>query len=978
MLKKFLAVFMAVSMLAAILPVGAMAAEYYNDSDITSDILSIVAQETYEMSFTTYSTVTENSLSMIPSASLSNDPVAAVQRAVVYKVPLPAVPQGKILTMAEFRATSISTGSSVRPLEYAYKLPVDLPVTTLTVAQAAAYINPNSFGTGSYYLGTYMPDASCGKSNIYRNRYDIKSYINECIANGQEFFYIALTRESGAARACQHSSSTAYWKPKLYYTLADAPALKLETSSPADGAENAAYGSDISMTFDFTNEIDSAIACVNDVQKEVTVTDDFVSVKCDLTADTAYTVNITATDIYNQQLTKTIHFKTSRDMSTPTLSVNSSYTIKDGDAYINTTSDSVSPQISLANNGAVFYKLELPSVLSSQYLSVYTLCIGLDSCDDANSIKAYALASDMGSYDNLYIIDDADLAENAGKINVSDILNDHDANSAGMVTVDGDNLIIELTALANQRIKSGSVDMTIALTSDSAKAQYCMDNAQINAVIENDPKFRLYDAQTEVYGCELLSAQFGIYTDLSGEYVAILDDGGNEVDSAAFAYNGFTNKIELCQKVLLEENASYDIVIKQGAADSFSNTASENIIVTSFVTEKYVPLSEEGRAQLWRDLVASSDAKFIQNKWSLCVQCFDFKTDALSSVSDYIDVLAQRIASHPDRATYAANYPEYNKSNAASLCAFYDNIAVELITEIKLLKEISSVSHMNQISKIITSDGNAALLGITEHVASYKSLYSTDSVDTAIMGGTYREAKDFRAVFVPALNLALENNHKPSTDVVLGDKKRPSSSSSFAGSTVIGNLTPQDTQTHAENKITFSDIGGYDWAKAQIEYLCSKGIVSGRGDGEFAPADKITRAEFITIIVNALGIKNSSAQCSFDDVSQGDWFHSYVASGVENGIIMGSGASFMPNAQITRQDMAVIAARACAKLGKPLEGNATFTDADMISDYAKAAVSALAGSGVIAGFPDGSFAPGENLTRAQAAVVIYNIISKIM
>lgn len=978
MLKKFLAVFMAVSMLAAILPVGVMAAGYYDDSDITSDVSSIVAQETYEMSFATYTGVTADSISFKPSASLSNDPVAAVQRAVVYKVPLPTVPEGKILSTAEFRATSTSTGSSVRPLEYAYKLPADLNVSTLTVSQAASYINPNSFGTGAYYLGTYMADDSCGKSNIYRNRYDVKSYIKECIANGQQFFYIALTRASGAARASQHTVSTAYWKPKLYYTLDEAPALALEESSPLDGAEDVAHGSDVEMTFDFNNEIDSAIACVNDVSKAVTVEDDSVSVICDLTEFTHYTVTITVTDIYNQKLTKTISFKTARDTVLPSLTVNSSYTVKDGDAYINNPSASVSPQISLANNGAAFYKLGLPSVVSGQYLSSYTLSVQLSSSDDANAIKAYALPSDIGSYDNLYIINDADLAANSDKIDVSDILNNYAANSAGMVSIDGDNLTIELTALANQRIKSGSSAMTIALASESAKAEYCMDNAHIGAVIENNPQMRLYGVGAEVYGCELLSAEFGIYTDLSGEYVAIVDDGGNEADSAAFAYNGFTNKIELCQKLLLKENTSYDIVIKQGATDSFGNVASENIIVTTFVTEKHIPLSDEERAQLWRDLVASSDAKFIQSKWSLCEQCFGFKTDSLSSVSDYMDILAQRIASHPERATYAANYPEYTKSNAASLCAYYDSIAAELAKEIRLLKEIASVSHMNQISKIITSDGNAALLGITEHIASYKSLYSTDSVDTAIMGGTYREAKDFRAVFVPALNLALENNHKPSTDVVLGDKKRPSSSSSFAGSSVIGNLTPADPQAPAEDKIAFSDIGDYAWAKTQIEYLCSKGIVSGRGDGEFAPADKITRAEFITMIVNTLGINNTSSQCSFDDVSKNDWFHSYVASGVENGIIMGNGASFMPNAQITRQDMAVIVARACAKLGKPLSGNATFADADQIADYAKDAVNALSSSGVVSGFPDGSFAPCDNLTRAQAAVVIYNIISKIM
>lgn len=310
MIKKLLAVLMAVSMIAAILPVSVMAEGYYDDSDMVG-VESIVATETYEMSYATYSTVTADSLSMIPSASLSNDPVANTQRAVVYKVPLPVIPQGKILATAEFRATSTSGSTSARPLDHAYKLPDDLAIGTLTVGQAASYINASAFGTGSYYIGGYIADASCANGKLYRNRYDVKSYINECIANEQEYFYIALTRESYTVRASMHSVSTSYWQPKLFYTLSDVSDLTYDGCS-LDG-RNDVYPIG-SAKFEFSNVLQSATATINGVevaQSKITIAGSSVSVDYgDLGLSANCTISVTATDTYSQTVSATISFTT--------------------------------------------------------------------------------------------------------------------------------------------------------------------------------------------------------------------------------------------------------------------------------------------------------------------------------------------------------------------------------------------------------------------------------------------------------------------------------------------------------------------------------------------------------------------------------------------------------------------------------------------------------------------------------------------
>ena len=53
-----------------------------------------------------------------------------------------------------------------------------------------------------------------------------------------------------------------------------------------------------------------------------------------------------------------------------------------------------------------------------------------------------------------------------------------------------------------------------------------------------------------------------------------------------------------------------------------------------------------------------------------------------------------------------------------------------------------------------------------------------------------------------------------------------------------------------------------------------------------------------------------------------------------------------------------------------------FSDSESISDYAKDAVSALAGAKVINGYENGSFAPHDNCTRAQLAKMLFGIINR--
>ena len=137
----------------------------------------------------------------------------------------------------------------------------------------------------------------------------------------------------------------------------------------------------------------------------------------------------------------------------------------------------------------------------------------------------------------------------------------------------------------------------------------------------------------------------------------------------------------------------------------------------------------------------------------------------------------------------------------------------------------------------------------------------------------------------------------------------------------------------------------------------------------------MTREEFVKVLVLATGVYDSGAQCSFDDVAEDGWYYPYIASAVKAGLVNGvSKDRFGVGSVITRQDMAVMICRGANMMGISFansDASVAFTDADSISDYAMASVTALCNAGIIDGMGDGSFAPTGSLTRAQAAKVTY-------
>lgn len=172
--------------------------------------------------------------------------------------------------------------------------------------------------------------------------------------------------------------------------------------------------------------------------------------------------------------------------------------------------------------------------------------------------------------------------------------------------------------------------------------------------------------------------------------------------------------------------------------------------------------------------------------------------------------------------------------------------------------------------------------------------------------------------------------------------------------------------------VSFSDVSG--WSEEYIYYLADRNIIQGKSEGIFAPKDTIKRSEFAAIVARMSGADLTKYKnAGFSDVKNSDWFMPAVSWCNEQGIAKGSEGKFHPNANITRQEMAVMLKRYAetGKISLPIKSDKiTFSDEKDIATFAKESVSAMQQAGIIAGKGSNQFAPRDNATREEAAKMI--------
>ena len=179
----------------------------------------------------------------------------------------------------------------------------------------------------------------------------------------------------------------------------------------------------------------------------------------------------------------------------------------------------------------------------------------------------------------------------------------------------------------------------------------------------------------------------------------------------------------------------------------------------------------------------------------------------------------------------------------------------------------------------------------------------------------------------------------------------------------------------------FTDVPEGHWAGEAIDTLVAMGILSGMGDGTFAPDAQTTRAQFLRMINNSLSF-TAKSETVFEDVASGAWYADDIAIADAAGFLSlagDHGGLADPEGVIDRQTVAAIAARAVEIKGYPVApaDGTELSDISEAEEWAQDAIASLVDIGIIKGFEDATFRPTEALTRAQSAVIITRLLDLI-
>ena len=180
----------------------------------------------------------------------------------------------------------------------------------------------------------------------------------------------------------------------------------------------------------------------------------------------------------------------------------------------------------------------------------------------------------------------------------------------------------------------------------------------------------------------------------------------------------------------------------------------------------------------------------------------------------------------------------------------------------------------------------------------------------------------------------------------------------------------------------FTDISGH-WAKDNIVFAASRGLLSGTSETTFSPDTGMTRGMFVTALGRLAGVDPADYSTGkFTDVKADAYYAPYVNWAAKIGIVEGvTSTTFAPDININREQMAVIMKNYAAKLGytvpKALEA-VTFADNANISSWAREAVKSMQQAGVLAGKTNNRFDPAGTATRAEVATVLRRFVEIVI
>jgi hypothetical protein len=201
-----------------------------------------------------------------------------------------------------------------------------------------------------------------------------------------------------------------------------------------------------------------------------------------------------------------------------------------------------------------------------------------------------------------------------------------------------------------------------------------------------------------------------------------------------------------------------------------------------------------------------------------------------------------------------------------------------------------------------------------------------------------------------------------------------------ATGTVIFSATHFSDYAVVYRQVGFGDVAAGAWYCKAVNFIAAREITSGTGDGNFSPDAKLTRGQFLVMLMRAYGIApDANPASNFSDAGS-TYYTGYLATVKRLGISAGIGNNmFAPEKEITRQEMFTLLYNTLKIMGRLPQGDSgktlyQFTDAGQVNLWAQDAMAYLVGAGVISG-NNSLLMPTAATTRAEMAQILYNLLS---
>lgn len=433
------------------------------------------------------------------------------------------------------------------------------------------------------------------------------------------------------------------------------------------------------------------------------------------------------------------------------------------------------------------------------------------------------------------------------------------------------------------------------------------------------------------------------FEDVGAECVSIVDDDNVDVSQAGRTftvqfYSGVTTADIYVAKTYT------NLVFDSNGECTVENVISEEIKATTTVTEKDPNKLTINFADYVQKELTATGTKTASN--------VDFTVDVKGKEQTMIITSAE---GEEAISTYADEFdPKYSRT----LTAHFDSITGGEVKTTRFTGTTVEIDH-----------------------AGYYTFFLGEEKGTRT-GVTYDETR-----YTLYINVRLDQNENKLYVSSMG-AIRTNADGTWENIALIEMVNDEPVRT--TNYITFHntiDTGKDDYYPIIIPTIINKdtgmlnktdhfAYVIGYPDGTVHPNGQITRAEVATIFFRLLRdeVRDGAftTSNSYSDVAYGKWYNNPISTMSALGIITGyPDGTFKPNKPITRAEFAAIAARFDeTQSGK----SATFSD--VIGHWAAKEIGIAYYNDWIKGYPDGTFKPDQNITRAEAMTLINRVLER--